>query len=399
MATIKDGSTATQLAVDTVSKAARVSLYDPATGLPMASYIRGTGFDLDTSANVDMRDAIAIAVPGAGGAQIAGVASTPLRTDPTGTTTQPISGTVTVSNLPTTQPISGTVTVANPVGAVQVNNFPANQTVSGTVTVANPISTVAVNNFPVTQQVAGTVGVNGAVSVTNFPGTQTVAGTVNVANLPSTQTVTGNVNATVRQGNVDVSAANPLWVQDQGVTTVNNTAANPVITQAVTSEYGTSFAASIDMQPTTIADGTVFWTMRNASTKTFYIRRIDLHVGFIGTAATSRSTFGIYRFTGTPSGGATGLAVKKISAGASSTSQLLSAAAGLTVTGVTFDSQPFHRITNVNQLNSNGVQSIDFGTNEPGQMQLAPGEGIAIRAVGALVAGCYIAGSTGWHER
>jgi hypothetical protein len=43
------------------------------------------------------------------GTNVLGTASHPLRVDPTGTTTQPVSGTVAVSNFPGTQPISGSV--------------------------------------------------------------------------------------------------------------------------------------------------------------------------------------------------------------------------------------------------------------------------------------------------
>lgn len=112
--------------------------------------------------------------------------------------TQPVSGTVAVSNFPTTQPVSGTVAVSNfpttqPVsGSVSVSNFPATQPVSGT---------VAVSNFPATQPVsavslplpsnaaqetggnlatlAGTVtAAKVGVTVSNFPTTQAVSGTV-----------------------------------------------------------------------------------------------------------------------------------------------------------------------------------------------------------------------------
>jgi hypothetical protein len=398
MATIKSGDSTTQLSVDATSKAARVSLYDPATGLPMASYIRGTGFDLDTSANVDMRDAIAIAVPGAGGALIAGVASTPLRTDPTGTTTQPVSGTVAVSNLPATQPVSGTVTVANPVNAVQVNNFPANQTVSGTVTVANPISTVAVNNFPATQQVAGTVGVNGSVAVTNFPGTQTVAGTVQVSNLPTTQAVTGTVNANLRTGGSDVSAANPLKVDTVGTVVVSNDDTDPVTVKMLPTEYGYSYAISLDIVPTTLADGTVYWAMRNNGTRTIYLKRVSLQQGFTGVAAASRSSFNLLRFTGSPSGGATMPSVKKISTQPTA-GVLTAAAAGLTSSGMTFDAGIFHRVSSPNQLNTQTNVDMDYGTNEAAQFNLAPNEGICLRASGPVVSGVFISGSIGWHER
>lgn len=81
--------------------------------------------------------------------------------------TQPVSGTVAVSNLPATQPVSGTV---------GVNNFPASQAVTGTFWPATqPVSgTVAVSNFPASQAVTGTF----------WQATQPISGTVTVGNLP-----------------------------------------------------------------------------------------------------------------------------------------------------------------------------------------------------------------------
>lgn len=368
MATIKSGDGTTQLSVDAVSKAARVSIYDPATGMPMGSYIRGAGIDLDTSANSDIRDAIAIAVPGAGGAQVAGTVTTPLRIDPTGTTTQPVSGAVEISNFPDTQPVSGTVTVANPVNSVQVNNF------------------------PVTQQVSG------AMAVTNFPGTQTVAGSVNVTNLPTTQTVTGTVNANVRVGGSDISAANPLTTVTTGSVTIANTATTAVPVSVITPDYGLSYSAVMEIQPTTLADSTTYWAMRNNGSKVAYIRRIDLEQGFAGTAANSRSTFYLVRFTGAVTGGGAVTPVKKASQGNAAGCSILVANAGLGTTSASFEAGQIHRIANVNQVYSVTTQSLQFGSTEAQCLQLQPGEGLAIRASGTIVAGSFIVGSVGWHE-
>lgn len=160
-------------------------------------------------------------------------------------TTQPVSGSVSVSNLPATQPVSGTVSVnAHGVtqstgedggrawgiaGTVSVSNFPATQpvsgsvTVSGTVTASGPLTdtqlrAVAVpvsgTFWPGTQPVSGTVAAtqgagedggrawNVAAAVSNFPAsqavtgtfwqtTQPVSGTVSVGNFPATQPVSG----------------------------------------------------------------------------------------------------------------------------------------------------------------------------------------------------------------
>jgi hypothetical protein len=93
--------------------------------------------------------------------------------------TQPVSGTVAVSNLPATQPVSGTVTANAGTGTF---------TVSGTVTAnvgtgTQPVSgTVAVSNFPATQPVSGTVTVqHGLTGATNVMKTGTITTTATTA--------------------------------------------------------------------------------------------------------------------------------------------------------------------------------------------------------------------------
>lgn len=61
------------------------------------------------------------------GTNILGTSAHPVKVDPTGSTTQPVSGTVTVAQ-PTAGNLNATVT-----GSVSVSNFPVTQPVSGTV--------------------------------------------------------------------------------------------------------------------------------------------------------------------------------------------------------------------------------------------------------------------------
>lgn len=68
------------------------------------------------------------------GTEIA-TATNPVRTDPTGTTTQPVSGTVGVNNFPATQPVSGTVTANAGTGPWPVTDN------SGSLTVDAPVAT------------------------------------------------------------------------------------------------------------------------------------------------------------------------------------------------------------------------------------------------------------------
>lgn len=123
--------------------------------------------------------------------------------------TQPVSGTVAVSNFPASQ----TVTVANFPGSQPITG-PVSQGAAGAAAwkvdgsgVTQPVAgTVTVSNFP------GTQPVSGAVTVSNLPATQTVAGTVAVSNLPATQPVSGSVSV----ANFPVDTAGSLTVNFEG---------------------------------------------------------------------------------------------------------------------------------------------------------------------------------------
>lgn len=69
------------------------------TRLPSATNAGATAktADYDTGAGTDTVTMFGVALPASGGAVAGGTATAPLRTDPTGTTTQPVSGTVTAN--------------------------------------------------------------------------------------------------------------------------------------------------------------------------------------------------------------------------------------------------------------------------------------------------------------
>ena len=63
-------------------------------------------FDQDTGAGVEYVQGVSLRIPGSGGSVAGGTATNPLRVDPTGTTTQPVSGTVT-ANISGSVPVTG----------------------------------------------------------------------------------------------------------------------------------------------------------------------------------------------------------------------------------------------------------------------------------------------------
>lgn len=67
-------------------------------GISVGGTLRGaTGFDLDSGAGTEFAQGLSLRKIASGGSVEAGTATDPLRTDPTGSTTQPVSGTVTAN--------------------------------------------------------------------------------------------------------------------------------------------------------------------------------------------------------------------------------------------------------------------------------------------------------------
>lgn len=98
------------------------------------------------------------------GTNILGTPTHPVRVDPTGTTTQPVSGSVSVSNFPVTQPVSGTVVAEIEGHAGATLDSAAGTPNTQAVTIQGNASGVAVpvsgTFFQATQPVSGTVTAN-----------------------------------------------------------------------------------------------------------------------------------------------------------------------------------------------------------------------------------------------
>jgi hypothetical protein len=128
--------------------------------------------------------------------------------------TQPISGTVAVSNFPATQPVSGTVAVSN---------FPATQPISGS---------VSVSNFPASVEISNDVGNAVPVSGTFFQATQPVSGTF----FQATQPVSGPLtDAQLRATPVPISGTISAGKSQYTRTDTYTVAANGVTLDATAS--------------------------------------------------------------------------------------------------------------------------------------------------------------------
>lgn len=357
MALIADPTSGTAAKVHDTAAALRVMLYGP-DGTPLVSQMRGGAKNLRTDGGTEERDGVALLLPGTAGSRIGGTASDPIRTDPTGTTAQPVSGSVGLA--------AGTsVLIGNAAGSPVPVSF------GGT---RQPVDVL----FPTSQR----VDFGGTAQPVSFGG--------------NAQPVTGSVNANNRVGGVDVSATNPLPVLGAlRVGSADVDGSNPVPIRVVEPAPELGFTAAIDVVPTTVTAGTPYWALRNGGGRTIYLRRFDLQQGFSATtAAASRSSFELVRFTGTPTSGTAMSPAKKIATSAASVASVLFLPAGLAGT-LTYDAGPVHRFGSANVNTAAPAHDVAF-TDE---VVLAPGEGIALRANGAVVAGTFVLGSVGWFER
>lgn len=170
---------------------------------------------------------------------------------------------------------------------------------------------------------------------------------------------------------------------------------------AVYPNYDGSYMVRLEIIPTTLTAATTYFSLRNTGSKRVFLRKIEMKLGFSGTAALTRSLFEIERFsTATPTGGTTLTVLKKDTTDpTSSVGDARFAPGGLTTTSVVFDS-PFHLVGVTNQVTVDHSQDIDFkGDGEGGRFLLAVNEGICIRANTAIVLGAYLVGSIYWDER
>lgn len=159
------------------------------------------------------------------------------------------------------------------------------------------------------------------------------------------------------------------------------------------------YSVSFDIAPSTLTDGTTYLSLRNTGARVALLRKAEFFLTFTGTVASSVSSYRFERATSTaPSGGTAITVAKRKTTNATSTITALFANGGLTTTGTTFESS-FHRIGHLNQLQNVAldIDMTEFG--EGSYFELASGEGLAVRASGAVVSGSRLIGSISWVER
>lgn len=159
-----------------------------------------------------------------------------------------------------------------------------------------------------------------------------------------------------------------------------------------------NYFARLDLVPTTLTAGTVYFSMRNNGTTKATIKKLLALMNFSGAVVATRSVYEIVRFSGANmTGGSAVQAVKgsNTTDANSVVTDLRFAPAGLTTTGVTFETNAIAVISHANQLTADTTAEMNFEE----ELELAPGEGLAIRASTAVVAGTALQGMLFWAER
>lgn len=227
---LRFGSTGVTLGQKTAAASIPVVLPSDQT-ISVVAEIAGDTADLNSSGGTDYHEVFAIGLPGANGHVVGGTALNPIRTDPTGTTVQPVNGTVNIGNIVTVQ---GTVSLAGqPItvqGGVQVTNSNGSPVPVAIVAGSLPsdlnliqVGGIAITlgqkapaaSLPVVLATGTSVAVTassplpvaGNVSITN-PSLAVTASNLDIRSLASNRdsvTVTGNVSIT---GNATVVADN-----------------------------------------------------------------------------------------------------------------------------------------------------------------------------------------------
>lgn len=209
--------------------------------------------DYDTGAGTDTVAMQGIALPASGGAVQGGTSTNPVRTDPTGTTTQPVSGTVTANAGTGTFAVSGTVTANAGTGTLAVSNAGTFAVQDSQVVVDNAGFTDGTSKvFPVAyifDEVAGTaltendaaaaridskraqINVLEDATTRGQRATISAAGALKVDNSAVTQPVSGTVTANAGTGPFPVS-------DNSGSLTVDAPLATPVFSTVTPSTTG-----------------------------------------------------------------------------------------------------------------------------------------------------------------
>lgn len=229
-------------------------------------------FDVDTGAGTQYVQGVSLRLSSSGGSVEFGTATNPIRIDPTGTTTQPVSGTVTANagtgNFTVVQSTASNLRVQTASESATGAATPATANLAGgAVTTAAPTYTngnlgalslttsglLRVDGSGATQPISGTVAAtqSGTWNITNISGTISLptgaATEASLAKLTLTQgSTTSGQSGTLMQGAVTTAAptyttaqTNPLSLTTAGALRIDGSAVTQPVSGTVTANAGT----------------------------------------------------------------------------------------------------------------------------------------------------------------
>jgi hypothetical protein len=149
------------------------------------------------------------------------------------------------------------------------------------------------------------------------------------------------------------------------------------------------YCCQISIVPTTVTTGTVYWVLRASATKKIQLLWWDLGVSFNGTAGATNSLYEIIRLSaGTFTANLTPSIIYPSTASAC-LATAANGAAGVTLTGPTYETNGPVIIGHANQLGPGFSQDLVGALKG---WEIPVNQGVAIRASGAVLAGSSLKG-------
>jgi hypothetical protein len=273
--------------------------------------------DYDTGAGTVTQAMVGIALPASGGPVAGGTSTNPIRTDPTGTTAQPITdggGSITVDG---SVSITGSVTVTGTVAATQSGTWNVGLNAgSNTIGIVDQgvggVSAWKVDGSGVTQPVSGTVSVSGTVTVSGTvaatqSGSWTVTANAGTGTFTVDQVDTASLDYDSGAGTVNQTVVG-IALPGSGGPVAGGTATNPLRTdptgttaQPITDNGGSltvdgsvSISGSVTVTGTVAATQSGGWTVTaNAGTGIFAVQS-EVQLDYdSGAGSQSLSVFGL----------------------------------------------------------------------------------------------------------
>lgn len=158
------------------------------------------------------------------------------------------------------------------------------------------------------------------------------------------------------------------------------------------------YICHIDLSPSTLLDGTVYWVLSNQDAKNIMLHKIHLQLGSKAGSANNSSIFMITRVRGVPAGsGSVSLGQYDYSQ-EKSFSKCMASNSGIDMAGSSILGDGIFTIS-VRDGQSLPTYDIDFRHHgDDAGFIIMPSDGLCIKAHGAVQAGVQLHGAFEWSE-